>query len=61
MLTSFWTSLSSIFEIGIPVHLETMRATSSSSTSSLSIRLPPWFSICLLSLASSCSACGMSP
>ncbi len=34
MLMSFLTSPSSILETGIPVHLETMRATSSSSTSS---------------------------
>ena len=50
MVTSFLTSPSSIFETGIPVHLETMRATSSSSTSSLSMRLPPWLSICLREL-----------
>ena len=39
MVTSFLTSPSSIFETGMPVHLETMRATSSSSTSSFSMRL----------------------
>src|SRR5580698_7743160 len=61
MLTSFLTSPSSIFEIGIPVHLATMRATSSSSTSSFSMRCLPALSICLLSLASSCSACGILP
>ena len=37
-MTSFLTSPSSIFETGIPVHLETIRATSSSSTSSFSMR-----------------------
>ena len=42
MLTSFLTSPSSIFETGMPVHLETMRAMSSSSTSSFSMRLPAW-------------------
>ena len=39
MVTSFLTSPSSIFETGMPVHLETMRATSSSSTSSFNMRV----------------------
>ena len=36
--TSLATSPSSIFETGMPVHFETTRATSSSSTSSFSMR-----------------------
>ena len=36
--TSFWISLSSILVTGMPVHLATIFATSSSSTCSFSIR-----------------------
>ena len=55
MVTSFCTSPSSIFEMGMPVHLLTILATSSSSTSSLSIRdclVSIWALSCLMSASS---------
>jgi len=52
MRSSFSSSPSSILVTGIPVHLETISATSSASTSSFSIRLAP-----LLSASRASSAC----
>ena len=69
MLMSFLTSPSSIFDTGMPVHFETIRAMSSSSTSSFSIRArggtgaPPVrpASAPSVILFSSCSACRSRP
>ena len=60
MVTSFCTSPSSIFDTGMPVHLLTILATSSSSTSSLSMR-DCLVSICALSCLISASSLGNSP
>ena len=59
IVTSFLTSPSSIFETGMPVHLVTMRATSSSSTSSFSMRVGLLRLPCCVASASSvlASAC----
>ena len=54
-MTSFLTSPSSILETGIPVHLETIRATSSSSTSSLSMRFGRTSFNCAVNFLSSSS------
>ena len=60
--TSFFTSPSSIRATGIPVHLLTILAMSSSSTSSLSIRATPEFPSCTaFSFLSSASSLGSSP
>jgi len=45
----------------MPVHFETMRATSSSSTSSLSMRLPADPSSCVVNFFSSSSVCTSRP
>src|ERR1017187_313025 len=60
IVTSFFTSPSSIFDTGMPVHLLTILATSSSSTSSFNMRdcLP---SIAAPSFFTSASSCGSSP
>src|SRR6266404_4338991 len=61
MLISFLTSPSSILETGMPVHLETMRATYSSSTSSFNMRCPDLLSICAVILFNSSSVWRISP
>jgi len=52
---------SSIFDTGMPVHLETMLATSSSSTSSFNMRCPVLPSICAVILFNSSSVCRINP
>ena len=62
--TSFFTSPSSIFDTGMPVHLLTILAMSSSSTSSFSMRAPPSLpvpSCSAFSFFSSASSLGNSP
>ena len=62
MVTSFCTSPSSIFDTGMPVHLLTILATSSSSTSSFSMRdCLPYPSAARLSCFTSASSFGSSP
>ena len=66
MCTSFFTSPSSIRETGMPVHLLTILAMSSSSTSSFSMRATPLpafmaASCCAFNLRSSASIRGNSP
>ncbi len=62
MCTSFSTSPSISFDTGMPVHLATTSATSSSSTSSLSIVRSPWSSDSLASCSrTSRSRSGIAP